>query len=227
MGGGGETEAHHFQHLLSGPRRQWTGSTLGATALQISMPLPPPPFAALPVDVRPKASGPCYVMPSPQNQRRTPSLSPQIPLAHLHGYSASSIDALDGDKSMMVCRHWKSKGWCRLEGGCKFLHPDSKRGTGVPPKRGGGAGGREGAGPAGEGTPPGGGAAAAAGESTRSSGTRSRRSGRGRNNRGQNASGAAGPDEGHTPGAAPAHVLTMQGAPPNGPGRHDEGVHDR
>ncbi|CAK0879779.1 unnamed protein product [Prorocentrum cordatum] len=174
-----------------------------------------------------QASGPCYVMPSPQNQRRTPSLSPQIPLAHLHGYSASSIDALDGDKSMMVCRHWKSKGWCRLEGGCKFLHPDSKRGTGVPPKRGGGAGGREGAGPAGEGTPPGGGAAAAAGESTRSSGTRSRRSGRGRNNRGQNASGAAGPDEGHTPGAAPAHVLTMQGAPPNGPGRHDEGVHDR
>lgn len=37
-----------------------------------------------------------------------------------------------GEKSVMVCRHWKSKGWCRMEDGCKFLHPDHKRGTGAP-----------------------------------------------------------------------------------------------
>lgn len=40
--------------------------------------------------------------------------------------------AARGEKSVMVCRHWKSKGWCRLEDGCKFLHPDHKRGTGAP-----------------------------------------------------------------------------------------------
>lgn len=38
-------------------------------------------------------------------------------------------DPCDADKSVMVCRHWKSKGWCRMEMGCKFRHPESKRGT--------------------------------------------------------------------------------------------------
>ena len=37
------------------------------------------------------------------------------------------------EKSPMVCRHWKSKGWCKLEGKCKFLHPEHKRGTGPSP----------------------------------------------------------------------------------------------
>lgn len=36
----------------------------------------------------------------------------------------------DLEKSVMVCRHWKSKGWCRMEGNCKFLHPEHKRGVG-------------------------------------------------------------------------------------------------
>jgi hypothetical protein len=35
----------------------------------------------------------------------------------------------DGEKSRMVCRHWKTKGWCRLEDSCKFLHPAYKRGV--------------------------------------------------------------------------------------------------
>lgn len=30
----------------------------------------------------------------------------------------------------MVCRHWKSKGWCRLGDACKFSHPDHKCGVG-------------------------------------------------------------------------------------------------
>jgi hypothetical protein len=36
----------------------------------------------------------------------------------------------DLEKSVMVCRHWKSKGWCRMEDNCKFLHPEHKRGVG-------------------------------------------------------------------------------------------------
>jgi hypothetical protein len=36
------------------------------------------------------------------------------------------------EKSTMVCRHWKSKGWCRLEHNCKFLHPEHKRGVAAP-----------------------------------------------------------------------------------------------
>lgn len=45
----------------------------------------------------------------------------------------------DQDKSdkaapatVIVCRHWKSKGWCRMESGCKFAHPDHKCGVGAP-----------------------------------------------------------------------------------------------
>jgi hypothetical protein len=37
----------------------------------------------------------------------------------------------DDEKSQMVCRHWKSKGWCRYESQCKFLHPASKCGVSV------------------------------------------------------------------------------------------------
>lgn len=29
----------------------------------------------------------------------------------------------DGEKSLMVCKHWKGKGYCRLEANCKFQHP--------------------------------------------------------------------------------------------------------
>jgi len=31
-------------------------------------------------------------------------------------------------RKVMVCRHWKTKGFCRLGDECKFLHPDNKRG---------------------------------------------------------------------------------------------------
>lgn len=34
-------------------------------------------------------------------------------------------------KSAMVCCHWKNKGWCRYEDGCRFLHPEHKRGIGA------------------------------------------------------------------------------------------------
>jgi len=40
--------------------------------------------------------------------------------------------ASEADKSTMVCRHWKTKGWCRLESNCKFLHPEHKRGIAAP-----------------------------------------------------------------------------------------------
>jgi len=42
-----------------------------------------------------------------------------------------SVSAQDIEKSQMVCRHWKSKGWCRYECQCKFLHPENKRGVGA------------------------------------------------------------------------------------------------
>jgi len=40
----------------------------------------------------------------------------------------NSDAANEVEKSTMVCRHWKSKGWCRLGTQCKFLHPEHKRG---------------------------------------------------------------------------------------------------
>lgn len=44
-------------------------------------------------------------------------------------------DTDDEEKSTPVCRHWKSKGWCRLSESCKFMHPENKRGTGALPKK--------------------------------------------------------------------------------------------
>jgi len=35
------------------------------------------------------------------------------------------------EKAIMVCRHWKAKGHCRMEAECKFLHPEHKRGIGL------------------------------------------------------------------------------------------------
>lgn len=35
-------------------------------------------------------------------------------------------------KSIMVCCHWKNKGWCRYQDTCKFQHPAHKRGAGLP-----------------------------------------------------------------------------------------------
>jgi len=34
-------------------------------------------------------------------------------------------------KSHMVCRHWKTKGWCKYQMNCKFMHPEHKRGIGA------------------------------------------------------------------------------------------------
>jgi len=60
-------------------------------------------------------------------QRHVLEAPPNQPLTN-----ASLEVPVDSDKSVMVCRHWKAKGWCRLESSCKFQHPDNKRGTKVP-----------------------------------------------------------------------------------------------
>lgn len=49
--------------------------------------------------------------------------------------SMSTTDAAqtsEPEKSIMVCRHWKSKGFCRLGDSCRFAHPEHKRGDSVP-----------------------------------------------------------------------------------------------
>jgi hypothetical protein len=55
--------------------------------------------------------------------------STQLP--HTNSSEEDSESAVDAEKSAMVCRHWKTKGWCRFESQCKFLHPDHKRGITV------------------------------------------------------------------------------------------------
>jgi len=74
------------------------------------------------------------------DQRLTPNVSPLMPISQPTRPASVGDNAIDTDyvfiadeKSPMVCRHWKSKGWCKLEGKCKFLHPEHKRGTGPSP----------------------------------------------------------------------------------------------
>merc|ERR1711865_341469 len=63
----------------------------------------------------------------------------------LEGDSVDDIEAKsatsNSDKGIMVCRHWKSKGWCRMESNCKFLHPEEKRGDSIPDCANGGISG--------------------------------------------------------------------------------------
>jgi len=41
-----------------------------------------------------------------------------------------SPGATAAKKRDMVCCHWKTKGWCRYEDSCGFMHPEGKRGMG-------------------------------------------------------------------------------------------------
>jgi len=51
--------------------------------------------------------------------RYSPSASPKD----------STGSSPEAEKNVVVCRHWKSKGWCRMESQCKFSHPEHKRGV--------------------------------------------------------------------------------------------------
>lgn len=35
----------------------------------------------------------------------------------------------DTPSKKMVCRHWRSKGWCKYQTTCMFLHPEHKQGV--------------------------------------------------------------------------------------------------
>merc|ERR1711865_917338 len=56
--------------------------------------------------------------------------SSPVPLSHTSGEDTDRTS--EPEKSIMVCRHWKSKGFCRLESSCKFAHPEHKRGISAP-----------------------------------------------------------------------------------------------
>mmetsp|Transcript_174863 Transcript_174863/g.560681 ORF Transcript_174863/g.560681 Transcript_174863/m.560681 type:complete len:503 (-) Transcript_174863:170-1678(-) len=120
------------------------------------------------------------------------------------------------EKSVMVCRHWKSKGWCKLGDDCKFLHPDHKRGSGVPQRKGGGGGGPGGSGqnaeegvamsPSGDG----------GGSENGHGGSRTRRAGR-KNRRGLGVGAvASGPGGGSSQGSGTATAVAP-GLVPTGP----------
>lgn len=77
------------------------------------------------------------VTPSHFSRRR-----PEPRIEHRGSASSSAGGTPTAEKSVMVCRHWKSKGMCKLGNSCKFLHPDHKRGSGMAavgslPQRGG------------------------------------------------------------------------------------------
>jgi len=98
-------------------------------------------------------------------------------------------DGTDAERSVMVCRHWKSKGWCRLEDSCRFSHPEHKRGGTVT-----GGGGAKKNTSSGSGAANGGSAAAAGGE-TKGPSRRTRRSRRGNGSGGAAAAAAAASNE--------------------------------
>mmetsp|Transcript_51534 Transcript_51534/g.122565 ORF Transcript_51534/g.122565 Transcript_51534/m.122565 type:complete len:474 (-) Transcript_51534:125-1546(-) len=47
-------------------------------------------------------------------------------LAMLSDLDQQQLNAMEFEAQ--ICRHWKSKGWCRLEASCKFMHPVERRG---------------------------------------------------------------------------------------------------
>jgi len=58
--------------------------------------------------------------------------APPPPLAPPRRAGAKGAGARPaGEKSSMVCCHWKNKGYCKYKDGCKFQHPDHKKGAGL------------------------------------------------------------------------------------------------
>jgi len=62
----------------------------------------------------------------------TPNMDTKAHLLLESALPEESDQPSDSEKSTMVCRHWKTKGWCRMESNCKFLHPEHKRGIAAP-----------------------------------------------------------------------------------------------
>lgn len=69
-----------------------------------------------------EGTGSAVVEESPPQSLETSPLC-QIPFLH------EDSEPSESEKNVMVCRHWRSKGWCRMEANCKFLHPENKRGV--------------------------------------------------------------------------------------------------
>ncbi|CAE7679027.1 unnamed protein product, partial [Symbiodinium pilosum] len=71
----------------------------------------------------------------------TPQVSPSVAGNQRQGTKQSVDSSHPADagaaqaKSAVVCRHWKSKGWCRLGDECKFAHPEHKCGAGAQIKK--------------------------------------------------------------------------------------------
>jgi hypothetical protein len=65
----------------------------------------------------------------------SPETHTVTPAALSHTSHDDTEQTSDHEKSTKVCRHWKSKGWCRMQsdGHCKFMHPVHKRGVTAPP----------------------------------------------------------------------------------------------
>merc|ERR1712039_614992 len=67
---------------------------------------------------------------------RLHSSSPESSTTNTNAAQLASAGPLGGDrdsssgKSHLVCRHWKTKGWCKYGQECRFAHPDNKRATG-------------------------------------------------------------------------------------------------
>jgi len=57
--------------------------------------------------------------------------TPSSPVLRQQGSPAADAPATAGGSSV-VCRHWRSKGWCNYRDSCKFQHPTSLRGVDVP-----------------------------------------------------------------------------------------------
>jgi len=94
---------------------------------------------------RSPAISPLMVTTTPQPQQSSPTTEPWVvsvaAAAEARGTSEASAapsgeaqaaakvsSPPEGGKHIMVCRHWKSKGFCKLEASCKFQHPEHKRG---------------------------------------------------------------------------------------------------
>lgn len=61
-------------------------------------------------------------------EAKSPEVEVVFPVAQSDGLDEAGRSSC-AEKSNMVCRHWKTKGFCRLESSCKFLHPEHKRGA--------------------------------------------------------------------------------------------------
>lgn len=85
------------------------------------------------IDLRVCLQGTNVIVPNRDGARATASPGIVVQAVDVTSISANKSPKRSAEESKpsknAVCRHWRSKGWCKYQTTCRFLHPEHKQGV--------------------------------------------------------------------------------------------------